>query len=327
MLFKMMFTLLLMMSSMLVISSSSWFMMWLGLEINLLSIIPIISYSKNQLSSESAMKYFITQALASTMILFSICSFLINFNWMNSMLWTALLLKLGMAPFHFWFPEVIEGLSWINSLIMLTWQKIAPMVIISYNIKLNFFFLITIIMSLIISGILGINQNSLRKILVYSSINHMSWMITSMILSKTIWSYYFIIYSVITVNIILMFNEMKIFYLHQLFSSLNNLILMKIFFSLNLLSLGGLPPFLGFMPKWLIIENMISHNFTLLSLALIIFTLITLYFYMRMLFSIFMINLNEMNSMKSSLNLNKIISFNLITISSFLFYSFNYLNF
>nr|AXS65811.1 NADH dehydrogenase subunit 2 [Staphylinoidea sp. 15 KM-2017] len=327
MLFKMMFTILLMSSTMFVISSSSWFLMWIGLEINLLAIIPLLNSKKNLLSTESTMKYFITQALASTMILFTIISFFTNFSWLNYLMWTSLLTKLGMAPFHFWLPEIIEGLNWMNSLLILTWQKISPMIMISYSINFNYFFYSIIIISLLISGILGINQISLRKILTYSSINHMSWMISSMMISKNIWIYYFIIYTIISFNIIIMFKEIHVYYFQQLFLMLNNHLTLKIFFSLNLLSLSGIPPFLGFIAKWVIIENLLLNQFFLMTILMIFMTMVTMYFYMRILFTMFMINMNEMNYLPPKFNYNKIMLFNFMTIISFMFYSINFLNF
>ena len=74
-------------------------------------------------------------ALASAVLLFAIILFLLENNLLINLdnsysriiIISSLLLKRGTAPFHFWFPNVIEGLSWINSLILITWQKIAPL--------------------------------------------------------------------------------------------------------------------------------------------------------------------------------------------------------
>nr|YP_009691900.1 NADH dehydrogenase subunit 2 [Thermistis croceocincta]QEG58706.1 NADH dehydrogenase subunit 2 [Thermistis croceocincta] len=299
-LYKLMFLSTLIISTLISISSYSWFSMWMGLEINLLSIIPLLSDKNNLYPSESALKYFITQALASSILLFSIIlslnlseSIPLNLNFLSFIMNSALLMKLGAAPFHTWFPEVMEGLNWMNSLIMLTWQKIAPMVLIFYNYNLSNFFLFIILSSTIISGILGLNQISLRKILTYSSINHISWLMSSMMNNQMIWIFYFLIYSIITLNIIWIFQKFEIFYTPQLFQILNSNKLIKLFFLTNFLSLGGLPPFLGFFPKWLVINNLVQNNFYSLSILLIIFTLITLFFYLRITFSSLMINHSE----------------------------------
>nr|ALO77077.1 NADH deshydrogenase subunit 2 [Hybosorus sp. HYB02] len=284
------------------VSSYSWMGMWIGLEVNLLSIIPLMSSNKNMLTSEAAMKYFITQAMASTLLMFSMIMLSMNFIYniqLNTYLLyimnTSLLIKMGAAPFHFWFPEVMEGLSWENSTIMLTWQKIAPMVLIMYSNKTPFYLMFSIILSSIISGIMGVNQISLRKILAYSSINHIGWMLAAILFLESIWFFYFIIYTLITVSIILIFKTLNVFLLTQLFSSTLNNPTIKMSFMINFFSLGGLPPFLGFFPKWLTIQALIENGVYSMTIILIITTLMTLFFYVRLILSTFIIKTNEMN--------------------------------
>lgn len=286
------------------ISSYSWLGIWLGLEINLLSIIPLIHDQKNILSAESAIKYFIVQSVASTIILLAIIILInrskitTNVNLQSTLLLiinSRLLTKIGIAPFHFWFPEVIEGLNWINCLLILTWQKIAPIVLLIYNIKFIMFTSIVILASIIIRGIIGVNQVSLRKIIAYSSINHIGWIIRTIIIIETIWIYYFLIYTIISINIIIILKIIKIFYLNQLFQSINSRIITKMFFILNFLSLRGIPPFLGFLPKWLTIQALIQRKIIFLPTVMIIFTLITIYMYIRITLSTILININEPN--------------------------------
>lgn len=265
----------------------------MGLEINLLSIIPLIKRRKNLFPSEASIKYFITQTIASAIIMLAI---IINLNieefipqnssiFTNIIINSGLLTKLGAAPFHYWFPEVIEGLNWNICLIILTWQKIAPMVILIYNLNLTLFFSAIIIISSLIRGILGLNQIRIRKILTYSSINHIRWIIARIFYSISIWFIYFIVYSIISVNIIMILKNFNIFYIKQLFNALNNNKTIKILFILNFLSLGGIPPFLGFLPKWLTINYIVENNFYFLRAILIVFTLISLYFYIRIIFN------------------------------------------
>nr|ANJ70252.1 NADH dehydrogenase subunit 2 [Hydroporus discretus] len=302
--YKIMFISMLFLGTIITISSYSWLGVWMGLEINLLSFIPLINMKNNQYSSESSIKYFLIQALASSILLFTIIMLISKSKMINEMFFfnkilmmtmnSTILLKLGAAPFHFWFPEIIEGLNWINSLILMTWQKIAPMMILSYTMKINWFIYMIIIFSTFIGSIGGLNQISLRKIMAYSSINHIGWMLTSFIMNEIIWIIYFLIYSFISLSIILMFNKFNIFMLNQLFMMMNNFYIIKYFMLMNLLSLGGLPPFLGFLPKWIIIQNLSQNNFLLITL-MIMMTLITLFFYLRISYSSLMINNNELN--------------------------------
>nr|YP_009995441.1 NADH dehydrogenase subunit 2 [Ochthebius nobilis]QNP09870.1 NADH dehydrogenase subunit 2 [Ochthebius nobilis] len=322
--YKLLFIMTLMSGTLISISSYSWLGMWMGLEINLLSIIPLFSNPKNMMNNEASLKYFITQALASTMLLFSIIMMSMNFmeTWNNNfdlIFNSSLLTKMGAAPFHFWFPEVMEGLNWSNCLLLLTWQKLAPMILIMYNKNMMFFIMI-IMFSMLISGFMGINQTSMRKILAYSSINHIGWMISSMLFMESMWMIYFITYSIISMNMILIFKMYNIYFMKQLFISLNKNNMLKMFFIMNFLSLGGLPPFLGFLPKWLTIQTLIENNLFLMSFLMVMMTLLTLYFYMRITFSTMMINMNELNFYFKYKNKNWIMmTMNFLSLTGLLF--------
>lgn len=286
------------------VSSITWLGTWIGLEINLLSFIPLIKEKNNSYASESSMKYFLVQALASAVFFFSII-IISGINFINSEIYiisdliliiinSSLLLKIGAAPFHFWFPEIIEGMRWINRLILITWQKIAPIMILSYSLKSSNFILIIIIICSIIGRIGGLNQTSLRKIIAFSSINHIGWIIRSFLRNEIIWIIYFLIYSSISAAIILLLNSFNVFYLSQIFTLIRKNILIKFRILLNLLSLGGLPPFLGFFPKWIIIQQL-RNKYRLVILIIILATLITLFFYMRIAYTSIIINHNQIN--------------------------------
>nr|YP_002265484.1 NADH dehydrogenase subunit 2 [Contacyphon sp. BT0012]ACF35069.1 NADH dehydrogenase subunit 2 [Contacyphon sp. BT0012] len=307
------------------ISSSSWMGTWMGLEINLISFVPLISNSKNLFSSESAMKYFLVQALASTSFLFSIILLMIlnSLNEFSLMNWSlimilnsSLYLKMGAAPLHFWFPEVTSKLNWSQSMILLTWQKIAPMMLLTYTMPNNIFSYLIIISSVCVGSIIGLNQTMMQKLMAYSSINHMGWMLASMLFMENIWMIYFTIYSSVTILLMMLMKNLNIFFMKQLFINMNNSSL-KFSFIINFLSLGGLPPFLGFLPKWIIIQNMINENMFMLTFIMIMMTMITLFFYLRVTFSILLINYNE-NNWKPNLkfkNKKFIFILNMISIS------------
>nr|AMP43703.1 NADH dehydrogenase subunit 2 [Dialysis sp. KW-2016] len=300
---KMLFFMMIILGTLLVISSNSWLSAWMGLEINLLSFIPLMIDNKNLMSNEAALKYFLVQAIASSILLFSIIFILMKENLMDQiyfkmnyllyMLMTSLLLKSGAAPFHFWFPEIMEGLTWLNSLILMTWQKIAPLMLISYLLSNNI--TIIVLLSILIGSLGGLNQTSIRKIMAFSSINHLGWMLAAMMINENLWMLYFILYSYLSMILIYFFNLFKIFHMKQMFNLFFNFKIIKFLLLMNFLSLGGLPPFLGFFPKWLIIQYLITNNYLLMLIMMILMTLITLYFYLRMCYSAFMMNYYENN--------------------------------
>nr|YP_004778151.1 NADH dehydrogenase subunit 2 [Liriomyza sativae]ADO79005.1 NADH dehydrogenase subunit 2 [Liriomyza sativae] len=299
--FKIMFLLILMMGTLITVSSNSWLSAWMGLEINLLAFIPLMS-DNNLMSTESSLKYFLTQALASTVFIFSSILYLLeNFYTVEITLMcskililSSVLLKMGAAPFHFWFPNVMAGLSWMNSYILMVWQKIAPFFILSY-VMYKPLIVFCAIMSAICGAIGGFNQTSLSKLMAYSSINHMGWMLMAMMKNENLWMNYFFFYSFLNLTLIILFFMFNLSHINQLFYLRLNSKTFKFTMFLNLLSLGGLPPFLGFIPKWFIIQYLVMSNQYFIMLILIVSALISLYFYLRMCYTAFMINYNETN--------------------------------
>ncbi len=227
-----------------------------------------------------------------------------------------LILKLGAAPFHFWFPNVIENISWINRALLITWQKLAPIMILFYLIKINYIFLIFIIISTFVGAIGGLNQVSLRKLLAFSSINHIGWIISAIIFNETLWVIYFVIYTLINLSIIYIFNIFQIFYLNQIYSLFINSYYLKFRLLISILSLGGLPPFLGFIPKWLIIQSILFIKLNLINIFLICIRLVTLFYYLKIRFSAYLINYREFNFIFK--NYFKINNYIIITIMNFI---------
>nr|QBF00253.1 NADH dehydrogenase subunit 2 [Stegana chuanjiangi]QBF00254.1 NADH dehydrogenase subunit 2 [Stegana chuanjiangi] len=299
---KILFMIIMMVGTLITVTSNSWLGAWMGLEINLLSFIPLMSDNNNLMSTEASLKYFLVQALASAVLLFAIILMMLknNLNFeINSfiilpIMLSSLLMKSGSAPFHFWFPNIMEGLTWSNCLLLMTWQKIAPLMLIS-NTNMKSLLYMSILMSVIIGCLGGLNQSSLRKLMAFSSINHLGWMLIALVMNETIWMIYFIMYTFLSFTLIYMFNSFKIFHFNQLFSLLFESKILKFCLFLNFLSLGGLPPFLGFMPKWLIIQQLTMNSQYFLLIVLLMSTLITLFFYLRICYSAFMLNYYENN--------------------------------
>lgn len=164
-----------------------------------------------------------------------------------------------------------------------------------------------IITSIFIGSLGGLNQRSLRKLIAYSSINHVGWIIAALIIGENIWEVYFLIYTFLRLSILLVFNIHQIYHINQNLLILTSDPLTKSCLFLLLLSLGGLPPFLGFLPKWLIIQTMADLNYQLLAVSIVIMTLITLFYYLRLTFLAFLFSYT--GSKISSIN----------TISPFIF--------
>lgn len=298
------------------ISANSWFTSWIGLEINLMSIIPLILIKLNSIFTESAIKYFLAQAIASIIIIFSTSLRFSIFKTnrieiLEILLFFALILKAGIAPLHFWFPQVIFHLRWWQSFLIFTWQKIAPLILIT-SINFNLI-VITRIISTITGALGGLNQTSIKIIITYSSISHRGWILLACYLNFKSWIIYFSIYIFLTASIItfLYFNNVE--KINQVFLN-NDSYTNKIITSINLFSLGGLPPLLGFSAKLLIIITAIKNNLNILFLILILSSVLSLFFYTRITYS----NLMSINkAFKKQPNITKS-TFKLFTLRIFL---------
>nr|AAP84572.1 NADH dehydrogenase subunit 2 [Liolaemus riojanus] len=275
-------------------SSFHWMLAWLGLELNTLAITPMITKQHHPRATEAATKYFLTQAAASAIILFSST---INAwqtgTWditqlstpISSILLTmALAMKLGLAPAHFWLTEVMQGTTTETAMIIATWQKLAPMAIIfmTMNNLTPTILLVMGILSAIIGGWGGLNQTQLRKMMAYSSVAHLGWMAAISTMMTNILTINLVIYLLMTTTMFLMLivTKSKTIQDMSLSSSLSPMI--TTFMALTLLSLGGLPPLTGFMPKWLIIEELTLQNLTPMAISLAMSALLSLYFYLRL---------------------------------------------
>nr|AYV97243.1 NADH deshydrogenase subunit 2 [Xiphydria sp. ZJUH 2008002] len=317
-------------STIISITSTSWFSCWLGLEINLMSFVPLLTNEKK--SNSSSFIYYLIQSFSSSLFLFTIIlNFMNILNYMNFFINLimnfSMIFKLGMAPVYFWFPDMMNKINWMNCLILSTWQKISPMILISYSMNYFLLYFCTFLSSFI-GSIYSINQMSIRKILSFSSINHMSWMMMCLMSSETLWIMYFIFYSIINIFIMNLFKNYHIYFFNQLlnFYFKNNFKFM-IFFSF--MSLGGLPPLLGFLMKYMTIKMMIFLKMYFILSILLINSLIILYTYLRMMFiNQFLYNdNNKMNLLNymNMLNMNHLSTMNLISLIFFLLIMYMYL--
>lgn len=304
-------------STIIVIRSRNWLNIWIGLEINLISFIPLIYKSKNNYLSQGIIIYFLIQRIASTIfiIIILINRYLfiniINQSVIRLAIIISIIMKIGIPPFHIWFPELISKLRWRICIILITWQKIAPIYILSQRIENNKIIISLIIISNITGAILGLNHTSTRKIIAYSSINHIGWLVACTIIYKKLWIIYIFIYIIIIVIICVNIQKYNIIYINQ-FNIKSSKIIEKISFIIIILRIGGLPPFLGFLPKWITIEYIIISNEIFILTMIVLSSLITLSYYLKIIRSINIIirhsqkwiNFNKTKKISTTLTLN-----------------------
>nr|AEH42384.1 NADH dehydrogenase subunit 2 [Micrastur semitorquatus]AEH42386.1 NADH dehydrogenase subunit 2 [Micrastur semitorquatus]AEH42388.1 NADH dehydrogenase subunit 2 [Micrastur semitorquatus] len=276
------------------ISSNHWMMAWTGLEINTLAIIPFISKPHHPRAIEATVKYFLTQATASALILLSsIINAQSTGQWDLTqlthpiscfLLTTAVAMKLGLVPFHFWFPEVLQGTPMITALLLSTMMKFPPITILFLTApSLNPTLLTTMaIASAALGGWMGLNQTQIRKILAFSSISHLGWMTIILIYNPKLMLLTFYLYSLMTTTIFLAISTIKTSKLSTTMTSWTKMPTLNASLMLTLLSLAGLPPLTGFLPKWLIIQELTKQEMTVTATAMAMLSLLSLFFYLRL---------------------------------------------
>nr|YP_009236106.1 NADH dehydrogenase subunit 2 [Myodes rufocanus]AME17918.1 NADH dehydrogenase subunit 2 [Myodes rufocanus]QYK92058.1 NADH dehydrogenase subunit 2 [Myodes rufocanus] len=285
------------MGPMITMLASNLFIMWIGLEMNLLALIPLMIHNSNPRSTEAATKYFLTQATASMILLLSI---IMNFkqlglwtfqpethNLIMTMTFISLAIKLGLAPFHSWLPEVTQGIKLKVALILLTWQKVAPLSILAqfYELLNPKMLILSAIISVLIGAWNGLNQTQVRKIMAYSSITHMGWMISILSYNPSLTMLNLLIYILMTIPMFLIFHAHSFTSITSMSLMWNKMPMALPMISLILLSTGGLPPLTGFLPKWAIITELLKNNNLILATLMAMTALINLFFYTRLIYS------------------------------------------
>nr|YP_010957291.1 NADH dehydrogenase subunit 2 [Gymnothorax monostigma]WMY90592.1 NADH dehydrogenase subunit 2 [Gymnothorax monostigma] len=275
-------------------ASSHWFLAWMGLEINTLAIIPLMAQHHHPRAVEAATKYFLVQAAAAALMLFAATS---N-AWMlgewhiqqlthplaTAATMISLAMKVGLAPTHLWLPEVLQGLDLTTGLVLSTWQKLAPMALI-YQLAPNVdhsLLLIIGLSSAFIGGWGGLNQTQLRKILAYSSIAHMGWMIIVLKYAPTLMLLSLMIYIVMTSTVFMALKTVSSTSLATLATVWTKSPILATITMLTMLSLGGLPPLTGFMPKWMILQELTKQTLPTTATIMALAALLSLFFYLRL---------------------------------------------
>nr|QPN55221.1 NADH dehydrogenase subunit 2 [Telescopus semiannulatus] len=281
-------------STTLISTTTHWLMTWACLEINTLSMIPAISKKLHPRATEAATKYFLTQTLASTTMLFAATTNALNTsNWethltteplSTTIITLTLMMKMAAAPFHLWLPDVSQGTTTLTTLVILTWQKIAPLMImlVIHNKTNTTLTLTSAIMSITAGGLGSLNQTQLRKLMAYSSITHTGWIMATITMAPNISLLTFIIYTMTTIPAFILMNLTTSTTIKDLGTMWTDSPHTMTIMSLTMLSLGGLPPLLGFMPKWLILNNLIHSNTAIEATIMALTSLMSLYVYMRL---------------------------------------------
>nr|AEO15886.1 NADH dehydrogenase subunit 2 [Parachaenichthys georgianus] len=274
-------------------ASSHWLIAWIGLEVNTLAIIPLMVQNHHPRAVEAATKYFLIQASAAAVLLFAATT---N-AWLTgqwdiqhsahplpiTIMTLALALKLGLAPLHSWVPEVLQGLNLTTGLILATWQKMAPLaLLLQVNPSSSPLLVLLGLASTLIGGWGGLNQTQLRKILAYSSTAQLGWMVLVLQYAPSLTALTLSVYIAAATATFLTLKLAKATNINMLAVSWAKAPALIALTPLVLLSLAGLPPMTGFMPKWLILQELTKQGLAPTATLVALTALLSLYYYLRL---------------------------------------------
>jgi len=221
-------------------------------------------------------------------------------------LFIGLLFKVTAVPFHMWAPDVYEGAPEPVVVFLSTVPKIAVFYLIArlsgfyfskFMIILKPLLIICGILSVIVGTFLALRQYKIKRFIAYSSITHMGYILLGLSTGTIIGVKYSLIY--IFVYIFTILNLWAIIFLlkHNYGHKIDSLLdlggvfyhnrLLGFNFVVTLFSLGGLPPFAGFFAKYFILYTLVKSHMYFISFILIFFSLISIYYYVKIIKVIF----------------------------------------
>jgi NADH-quinone oxidoreductase subunit N len=316
---------------MVMISGNNVLIIYLGLELMSLALYALVALRRNHVAStEAAMKYFVLGALASGFLLYGIsmlygatetldlseiASVSSSVTSNKTILVFALVFivaglgfKLGAAPFHMWVPDVYQGSPTAVTLLLGAAPKFAAFAIcfrllveglFSQVVDWQQMLLVLSILSMAVGNIAALAQTNLKRMLAYSTISHMGFMLLGLLsgvsdgyvhLAPSAYAsamFYIVTYVLTTLGtfgIILLLARQSGFESEQIddLKGLNKRNPWFAFVMLMLMfSLAGIPPFMGFYAKFSVIQAVLGAGHIWLAIAAVFFSLIGAFYYLR----------------------------------------------
>lgn len=318
-----------------IVMSNHFASFFLGLEILSVSLYALVAYDRQgPLGTEAGIKYLVLAATSDAFLLFGIAliyadagslEFDVITKTINmahpgllipgtGLLIVGLGFKLSLVPFHMWTPDVYEGApapvtaflaSISKGAVFALMLRYFAVVNIHSNRSYTLVFTIIAVASMFGGNLLALMQNSVKRILAYSSIAHFGYLLTAFLasgaLALTAVSYYLVAYFVtITgafgVITILSGVEGEPDLLDSYRGMLWRRPLLGAVFSAMLLSLAGIPLTAGFVGKFYVMAAGINSHLLLLVLSLVVSSLIGLFYYLRIIATMFSKDLGHLRS-------------------------------
>ncbi len=304
---------------MVMISSNDLIVFYMGLELQSLALYVLASFNRDQLkSSEAGLKYFVLSALSSGLLLYG-CSLIYGFtgstnfnliaNELNSneyvltfgivFILVGLSFKISAVPFHMWAPDVYEGSPTSVTLFFTMVPKIAALTVFIRFLYVPFLNLIDqwqmiliflSIASMIFGAIAAIGQTNLKRLIAYSSIGHVGYILAGLatgsndgIQSSITYITIYILMNLGLFSCLLMMRRKNEYYenIEDLSGLSKNHPLLSLSLLIILFSLAGIPPLAGFFVKFYIFKSVLEQSMYFLAIVGLLSTVIAAFYYLR----------------------------------------------
>ena len=347
------------------ISANHLLLLYLGIELLSLSLYSIIAFNKKSIySSEAAVKYYILGAMSSGFLLFGISLIygltgslfyneifqqisLLNLSEINTnikviglvfaltFIFISLAFKFGAAPFHMWIPDVYHGSLITTTLLLSTVPKIAVFIILIKLLGLVFSSLVIFwsdilqilaILSIIIGNITAISQTNIKRMLAYSTIANIGFILLSLsigsfdsFVAAMFYTLTYVITTILAFGILsqILSNKNPIEEIRDLGGLSKDNPIVAFMLMVIMLSYVGIPPFLGFHAKLFVIQSLVVSNSIMLSIFAVVMTVIGSFYYLRVIKVMYFDDSNETINFNSNYIVTSVLVFGLIFLGLF----------
>ncbi|EIJ42766.1 proton-translocating NADH-quinone oxidoreductase, chain N [Beggiatoa alba B18LD] len=304
------------------VSAHSLLLVYLGLELLSLSLYGMVAMQRDShQATEAAMKYFVLGAIASGMLLYgmsmlygvtssldlNVIAQAINANTANKTMLVyglvfiviGLAFKLGAVPFHMWVPDVYQGAPTAVTLFISSAPKIAAFAILirllveglgSLQSHWQGMLVLLSFLSMGLGNIVAIAQSNIKRMLAYSTISHVGFLMLGVIAGSAkgygAAMFYTIVYTLMSLGsfgILLLLS--RVGFDAERLEDLKGLNERNGWFAfimlILMLSMAGIPPLLGFWAKWVVLAEVIQAGYIWLAIFAVIFSVIGAFYYLR----------------------------------------------
>nr|YP_001648421.1 NADH dehydrogenase subunit 2 [Cinachyrella kuekenthali]ABW83837.1 NADH dehydrogenase subunit 2 [Cinachyrella kuekenthali] len=289
-------------SSLLLVSSINWFSIYLAIELQTLTLFILVALKRDSAySTEASLKYFVLGAVSSGLFLFG-CVLLYGLTGTTSvqeinsnltadigkiLVTISLLFKLSVVPFHMWAPDVYEGSPTVVTALLATVPKIGVFSILVQVGPVTNVVILCAVLSIVYGAVGALNQTKVKRLLAYSGIGHMGFILFGLglgsfesIQAGLIYMIIYVIMSICSFSILLSLNLTKDFIIEvRELSRKTPVVAFTLAFIF--LSTAGIPPLAGFLSKWLVLLSGVSSGYYLICSIIVVSSVIAGVYYVR----------------------------------------------